>query len=1222
MRRRTCLAALLTLGASIAAAPALAVVDVATESELRDAIFAANAGGDTAINLTADITLTRSLPMISADLTITGNGHTIDANDAGRVFFVESGTVHVADVRIENARAQGGNGGAAESNGGTGGGGGLGAGAAVFVNQGAHVTLTRVTVGDAAAAGGAGGEGAFTGQAGDGGGGGGGLGGDGGNGTGVGGGGGGYEGAGGRGGGSWGGGGGGGEFGAGGRGGVSLGPAGGGGGGATIDGGDAGYVPPSQGIPGAGGGLEGGDGGGPWSAGEDGAPRGGGGGGTAAPGGAGGIGGGGGGTGGDPSAIGGAGGDFGGGGGTGMGGLAGGAGGFGGGGGGAGSDDPDGDPIGGAGGFGGGGGGGERAGAGGAFGGRGGEGYAADGGGGAALGGAVFVRDGGSLTIVDGGFDGTYTVTGGTTGGTGGAMPGQAQGTTFFLHGAGTTGFEVSAGRTQTIAGADAIAGTGGLTKSGAGTLVIPDANPNYVGTTTVTGGTLAVGSDAALGSGAVTLDAGALRTDAALALGNAVTLGAGGGAVDTNGHDATLAGTITGAGGLTKHGAGVLTVTGANTYTGGTTVTEGTLAIGTGAALGSGSVTLDGAALRTDAALVLGNALTLGAGGGTVDTNGHDATLAGTIAGAGGLTKRGAGALTLTGANTYSGTTTIEAGTLIVDGSLASPVMVSSGTTLAGTGTLGAGVANHGTLAPGRSIGTLRITGPLDFGANAVYQVEVDAAGQADRIDVTGSATLGGTVHVIPQAGAYGYLTEATILTATDPLVGTFDAVTSASAFLDPTLLYSTNTVALRLTRNDLSFASVAATDNQRAVADALDAGGAGASGDLATLLNGISTLSATQARDAYDELAGASLAAFATPQLLDRARFDALVQANAMRRGEAAVRPRTGLVERAQDDDAQVGPRGTSGVRLAQLGASLAELGPALSFAPAAERTGPGAWISGYGFGGEVDGDGNAAPFDHRFGGVVGGVDHRFSADTIVGVAVGYSHGELDHEDGADTGEIDTVRASLYAVHRPEALAGRLVLDGALGFGVSDYETERRIAFAGLDRTAKADGEGHELAARLGASHRWDWAGYEIAPRADLAYVHLERDGFDEHGAGAADLRVDDRDIDSLQTRLGVALGRRFVSDRGTAWTPAASLGWRHEFGDTDRHITASFAGVPGRTFRVEGAEAARDALEIGLGLSVVTPAGTSWFVSYTADLADDETAHGFQAGLRKDW
>src|SRR5690606_3399571 len=142
----------------------------------------------------------------------------------------------------------------------------------------------------------------------------------------------------------------------------------------------------------------------------------------------------------------------------------------------------------------------------------------------------------------------------------------------------------------------------------------------------------------------------------------------------------------------------------------------------------------------------------------------------------------------------------------------------------------------------------------------------------------------------------------------------------------------------------NDLAFASVAGTDNQRAVAGALDAGAAGADGDLATLLDRVSTLSATQARSAYDQLAGASLAAFATPQLLDRARFDALVRANATRSGGSAVRPSAVRADRAEGHDAAAAPRSASGAGLAELGALLAQLGPALSFAPASEATGPG--------------------------------------------------------------------------------------------------------------------------------------------------------------------------------------------------------------------------------------------------------------------------------------
>ena len=208
---------------STALSSAAWAVDVSTEAQLRNAIFAANGGGDSNINITANITLTQSLPMITASATFTGNNNTLDANSAGRGFFVQAGTVAVSNLTVNNAVANGGTGG----NGVGGGGGGLGAGAAVFVNSGASASLSNVTVGSASATGGAGGSGGTS----NGGGGGGGLGGAGGAGgiSSGSGGGGGYAGAGGAGG--IGNGGGGGEFGAGGLGGIGNSTGGGGGGG-------------------------------------------------------------------------------------------------------------------------------------------------------------------------------------------------------------------------------------------------------------------------------------------------------------------------------------------------------------------------------------------------------------------------------------------------------------------------------------------------------------------------------------------------------------------------------------------------------------------------------------------------------------------------------------------------------------------------------------------------------------------------------------------------------------------------------------------------------------------------------------------------------------------------------------------------------------------------------------------------------------------------------
>ncbi len=339
------------------------MVNVSTEAQLRNAIFAANAGGDQTIVFTSNIVLTGSLPMITASMTFQGNSFVLDADEMGRAFFVVGGTVAIDNLKIVDAVATGGAGGDSTGEGGGGGGGGLGAGAAVFVNTGATVTLTNVEIENVTALGGQGGAGGSAVSGGVGGAGGGGLGGNGGFANGNGGGGGGYEGNGGNG--AIGGGGGGGEFGNGGNG-VNLENGGGGGGGgqegnggsSTGDGGGGGggaINPGANGgatTGGAGGSPQGGNGG---DNGVDGQPGlalgGGGGGGGGADGGIGGLsgGGGGGGDGGDAAGNGGIGGggggassltatagnggDFGGGGGSVT--VAGGSGGFGGGGGGA-----------------------------------------------------------------------------------------------------------------------------------------------------------------------------------------------------------------------------------------------------------------------------------------------------------------------------------------------------------------------------------------------------------------------------------------------------------------------------------------------------------------------------------------------------------------------------------------------------------------------------------------------------------------------------------------------------------------------------------------------------------------------------------------------------------------------------------------------------------------------------------------------------------------------
>ncbi len=216
----------------------------------------------------------------------------------------------------------------------------------------------------------------------------------------------------------------------------------------------------------------------------------------------------------------------------------------------------------------------------------------------------------------------------------------------------------------------------------------------------------------------------------------------------------------------LTKIGSGTQTLSGTNSYTGLTTVSAGTLAVSGGSAIGDSSdVTVD-----TDATFDLLTSETIGAlnGDGTVSDPPSTVTL--TVTGGGSfsgelidgsgklaLTVDGAGqTLTLSGVNTYTGMTTIDAGTLLVNasGSLAadSAVTVNDGGTLGGNGTINGtvNVASGGTVAPGTSPGVLD-SGSVSFLAGSIFTVEIggnsagSGAGFHDQLNVTGSVTING---------------------------------------------------------------------------------------------------------------------------------------------------------------------------------------------------------------------------------------------------------------------------------------------------------------------------------------------------------------------------------------------------------------------------------------------------------------------------------------------
>ena len=216
------------------------------------------------------------------------------------------------------------------------------------------------------------------------------------------------------------------------------------------------------------------------------------------------------------------------------------------------------------------------------------------------------------------------------------------------------------------------ISGSGSITKAGAGTLILSGTN-TYSGGTTISAGTLSIGSDTNIGSGTNTIgNKGTLLLSGNGTYTNDWTLSGAGSAIATDNNN-TLSGVLSGNGGLTKKGGGILTLTGNNAYTGSTTISEGTLkgniASGTDLSIAASAI-YDG----DNKARSVGG---LNGGGKILNTDGltvQSGDFAGIIDNSNtSLTKTGAGTLTLSGTNTYTGMTTVRSGTLALGSDLTS---------------------------------------------------------------------------------------------------------------------------------------------------------------------------------------------------------------------------------------------------------------------------------------------------------------------------------------------------------------------------------------------------------------------------------------------------------------------------------------------------------------------------------------------------------------------
>ncbi len=578
----------------------------------------------------------------------------------------------------------------------------------------------------------------------------------------------------------------------------------------------------------------------------------------------------------------------------------------------------------------------------------------------------------------------------------------------------------------------------------------------------------------------------------------------------------------IKGTGGLTKSGTGLLILGGDNSYTGGTTVQQGTLAL-SGRMVGNLDISA-GASFVSSGGYSVATGSTLTNDGTFQSVNSslvNDGTINNSGEILGGVTNNGV-------FNQTAGTFANGAGSMFVNNATFTGNFANSGY-LGGNGTFTGSVVNNGIVAPGNSIGTLNVSGSYTQSAGATYQVEANASGQADRINVSGApgtAALGGGVAVMPASGVYAPSTTYTILNATGGITGSYSSVGTGLA-LPPVL--ARLRCQQRLPDPEAGRLRMAGqTANQMAVGGTLDRSVAGASGDFATVVGTMAGYTLPQGQAALAALSGENDSGFGTANLGGGLLFmNALGQQMALVRG---------------------GPGNGKDSRIA-----LAE---ACDVACDGEPAGKwSVWATALGGTGTVAGTAGSATLTYNAGGAAAGFDYRFDPRFMAGLAVGFSSGNQWASGFSGQGNTNAYQVSLYGSFTP----GAFYVDAMAGYGYNDNQMTRQIVLPNLAaRVAQGRTGANQFLGQIEAGYRiglYEPAAVSVTPFARFQGTTVNQSGFTESGAGGLNLTVAQQTTGSARSVLGAEFAGAFGAEGREKLAMQLRLGWAHEYASTAR-------------------------------------------------------------------
>lgn len=254
------------------------------------------------------------------------------------------------------------------------------------------------------------------------------------------------------------------------------------------------------------------------------------------------------------------------------------------------------------------------------------------------------------------------------------------------------------------------------------------------------------------------------------------------------------------------------------------------------------------------------------------------------------------------------------------------------------------------------------------------------------------------------------------------------------------------------------------------------------------------------------------------------------------------------------------------------------------------------------------DVDSNSDVSHSNYTTGRVRGGADYLIAQNFRVGAFFGYSHTDADLDNEGSKAHINSYTPGIFATYADKQ---GFYANGIFTYTRNDYSTDRDIVIPGVNRTATGSPSGDQFGGDLDGGYDFHQGNWTFGPSAGLTYVNLGIDSFNESGAGAANLSVNSQSAESFRSRLGGAVS--YNAKIGSfVVTPHASAYWQHEFLDGGNSITSQFEGLPGGSFSVLTTPGDSDNALLDFGIDAVITNNLTLFVDYETE-AGGETFFG---------